>query len=1149
MRRLCRGLAVSFPLLFLIAGIFLSNTHTVSAQASTEVDKIGTHLIEGDEGGQKKVLDALDAAGLKSPSYPVVVMVYPGDKAGVSLLSRGYLAIARVNIDCTTKAGDLASLAVAIPAGTPVTIGNEINNQNPVNGEWKNCDYGTYATLFNAFASAWGEKGPLGISTMDTINGDYDAATTLNQIFSSGINSSKITAVFANVYQAGGCRPEYEATRCTVNGGQWVLSKINSLTGRNFSTAQLYITEFGVTTCKDFDCVQDFYVQNNDQPAAAKVGFLRSPTNPDSGNTDWYHTVPAICQYWHHGDLAVEKPEKCGGSKRQAFIYPGIEDMIPDTGKMMQMAAGYTLTCGNQMKIKGDINDSAISTYNANHPTQQIDCGSNPPNGACMVGGVWANVIIDSTKAVIPLYRFQGAQVPNPDSPKRRLDDLEGFFGANYSKDQLANATVDLKDELITPLANGVSKKIVSQEAQCQNTLQYLQTIKQLCDDETNRSPWTYNDKLDADLLKATSSTKPKPVLPTGECALYSKIPGAPTQYNTYKKVLDQVPKNFSCASLDTPTVTERDWYRAFSKIEITTPRGFKPAYLVHYIDRPESPITSLDKRINWMAPGESTNGGTSDPRNVSDRIKIVKVYVPAGFAETNIASVNSNPDLEAKEKQPSFFPTYTGVFMQTIASLMPLDLQTQVAKTRALVIDKIIKAMPGSDTGAAIKCDSCATQAAKDPADPRFTIIRRINAGLATSGQDLCTHDDLVGETAVERTHTINPAGTLDLVKSAKITASATLIAQKPGSEPETIRTFLLLPEEYRNITDYETPFLQTFLPYDENQAKNHPELSFITYESERAANPKAAYKYLQLTGAATSIVNPVLGDTRLTYDVFDPNAPPVVDPLTGVITRNKHFDDKITGQLNLEKNVSITPQVPGGKLTRTLWEVICNVTRPFNNKATIPYPGFEKFLQQGLAACTQGATGTAATPGAALCSGTTILPTHSPGDYRPLKALVTEAATSVGIPPEYLWGVMKIEGGKMLTAYDNNQTTVACTANSVGAVGLMQVLVGACGAPYDNWTTYSAKAGISGTSPCDITASLKVAATMLKFNYAAQAHPNCSPNYPNASAEEKKWMNAAGAYYGSCKILDPKNNCVNDKGVSLTYGECAIKLFAPSY
>ncbi len=1150
MRRLCRAFAFFFPILLLAVGLFLFDSTATRAQGTTQVDKVGTHLIQGDEGAQKKVLDKLTSSGLKSPTYPVVVMVYPNG-SGVSLLSSGYLAIARINIDCNTSTQDMTTLAGAIPAGTPVTIGNEINNQNPVNGEWKNCDYTKYAQLFNTFASAWNGKGPLGISTMDTINDDYDAATTLNQIFSSGINKAAISAVFANVYQTGGCGA-YEATRCTVNSGQWVLSKINSLAGRNLSTAQLYITEFGITTCKDFDCVQDFYVQNNDQPAVAKVGFLRNPTSPDPGNSDWYHTVPAICEYWHQGDLAVEKPEKCGGGKRQVFVYPGIEDMAPDVDKMRQMAAGYTLTCGNQFKIKGDIsNESAL---NNRPPGYEIDCSGNPPDGRCTIPGVWANVIIDSTKAVIPLFRFQGAQVPNPDQPKRRLDDLEGFFSANYTKEELVGAANTLSSSLITPLANGVSRKVIGTQEQCQATITYLQTIKQLCDTENNRSGYTYNDKLDADALKAAANipATPKPTPIPGECALYSQIPGADARYDTYKKVLEQMPQSFSCRNVDTLTQNEMAWYRSFSKVELTTPKGFKPAYLVHYVDRPETPQTNLDKRVVWLAPGEDANGGIGDPRNLTDRIKVVKVYVPAGFAEVNINAVNNNPDLEPKEKQPTFFPTYTGGFMQTITSIMPMSVQTQIAKTRALVIDKLIKAMPNATSGLGIKCESCSILESNPEYLPRVTIVRRINAEFATSGQDACTHDDLVGETATERVHTINPAGTLDPVKLAKIPVTATLVATKPGSDNRTIKTFLLLPEEYRNITDYETPFLQTFLPYDYQDITKHPEFNFITYESERAANPKAAYKYLQITGSSTSIINPKFDGADLSYTIPDPNAPPVVLPDGTVTQGTKTVDGKLSGQLNLEKTVTVDPQVPGGKIARALWEVVCNVTRPYNGKATIQYPGFEKFLQQGLAACTQGAVGTPSSPGApvaSLCSGTTILPAHADGDWGPLKALVAQAAQSVGIPANYLWGVLQIEGGSTLRAYRNNQTTVACTANSVGAVGAMQVLVKACGAPYDNWGTYSPQAGVAGSTPCDLLASLKVGAQMLKFNYAAQAHPNCSPNYPNASAEEKKWMNAAGAYYGSCEILNASANCTNASGVNLTYGECAIELYAPTY
>lgn len=1138
MRRLCRLLLFSFCISLLFVGVF---SFTPSRAFAAGADKIGTHLIQGDVGQQQNVLNKLTSKGLKSAEYPVVVMVYP-DGAGTELLSSGFLTIARVNIQCDTNPGLLATLADKIPAGTPVVIGNEINNRNKDNGEWKCDSYGVYSTLFNRFADAWKGKGPLGISPMDTINGDFDADTALKSIFSTNIDRGAITAVFANVYQTGSCG--YDPKRCSVDSGQWMIDKINSLAGKSFSTSDLYITEFGITTCGDYDCLQSFYEDHNDLAAKAKVGFSRPPG--DANGTTWIHTVPAVCEYWELGSLKVNKPDKCGGGKRSSFVYPGIEDM-PDDTKMRQMASGYTLMCGNQFKMQGDISGG----WGTLPPgVKAPDCTKNPPDASCIISGVWGNVILDDTGTRIPLIRMQGVDAPNPSNAKRRFDDLEGYFGATYVQEGAANPVAGAKNvELLTPLANGVARKLLSRETECNMTLQYLSTIKSLCDNETIRSGYTYNDKLDAD-----AAPKEKLTLPEGDCALYSTIPNEAAQYNTYKKIIDQMPSNFSCSNAGDPSIPA-GWSKAFSKIELATSKGFKPAYLVYYIDRPEENPTAIDKRVNWMAPGEG-NATLNDDRNIRDRIKIEKVYVPAGFAETDIGSVNQSLTNNNFAPQPTFFPTYTGGFMQTMTSLMPQEMQFTIARNRSLDIDSIGNRMltstifEGANDG--IKCKTCGNTAAANPLDPRLMIIRRINAGFLDSAQQSCSRDDFVGEQAKEHSHTINPSGTLDPVSPTKITASATLIAQRGGGEQETVKTFLLLPEEYRNITDYEEPFLNIFLT--PSQQKDNPQFKFAVTKADQDATWKGAYKYLQLTGESTTLVSPPFDGPSFSYP--DPNqvapAPPVPgQPPTGT----KMIDIKVTGKITADRDQSqihTDPQVPGGKLARTLWEIMCNVTRPHNGvDTTTQYPGFESFFQKGLAACTDGAIPAGTTPNSpAICSGTTTVP----ASLTDLRALVRSVALQMGIPPNILWGTLSMEGSSIFNAISAGNKTISCAPNSVGAVGPLGILAKTCGGLFNNWEKYSVQAGVGSSSPCDLEASLKVAAVIMKVFYANPSQHSCNLNegtyYPSLTADERKWVDAAASYNGSCTPLEGvRLGCGYPDGTEnwLTYGECNVVKYAP--
>lgn len=942
-----------FPLVLVVGlGIFL-HSETVHAQgAGAGADRIGTHLIQGDPGAQLQVMNKLTSSGV-FPDYPVVVMVYPNGN-GTELLGRsGFLTIARVNIDCGTNPAELASLATKIPAGTPVTIGNEINNQNPANGEWKCGGYGLYAQLFNAFASAWGTKGPLGISAMDTINGDYDAANTLQQIFATGINRSAITAVFANVYETGSCG--YAPERCSPQAGEWTLSQVNSLAGKSFSAASdLYITEFGTVSCGDYDCIQEFYEKNNDTPAKAIVGFTRPPGQ--STGTTWVHTVPYICEYWEGGSLTVQKPTKCGGGKkRPAFVYPGIEDQSGEE-RMRRIAASYMLTCGNAIQLQGGINnEDALGRVRP-----PIDCSRDPLDWRCIVPGdgsaAFADVYIDDKQTRIPLIRLEGAQVPNPESPARRTNDLEGFFNSTYTKE-----STPIENLTLPPLANGVGQKLSSSTQACEQKLQFLTAIKTLCDEEGNRSGIRINERL---LPKASGSARPTPTpLPTdGKCALDIDIPG--TTYS-YLSLLANRPASFSCsATTPTPAPTQavQAWKKAFAAVETTTPRGFKPAYIIRYIDRPEEyPSNDVEKKVNWLPPGERAGIGNTDLL-INDRIKIIKVYVPAGFAERTPAAVPGST---------SFFPTYTGGLMQSMLALTTRQEQQTIEINKQKEIDQLAGIMtdqsmldPNANVTKYLRCSTCR---ALPQDDYRSVIVRRINAeffatrygGYITDPKPGCFDDDLTGERAKEISHTINPSGVRDPIEVAKITATAKLVANRDAGSPLSIRTFFLLPEEYRNLENYEAPFTTMFVP---NELKDSPKFQFISKESQRAAGSDGelqSYRFLQLSGSTAQISSPTFPGVTITYPDPDSTPGPVIPggtPLPPNL-REVRLEGQITGTKGVGE-IDTNPLVPGGRLARALWHVMCSVTFPreYQAEREVLYPGFEAFLQNPYKACTQG-------------------------------------------------------------------------------------------------------------------------------------------------------------------------------------------------
>lgn len=887
---------------------------------------IGTHLVQGDPHAEMDVLNQLKTklAGKYSAHYPVVIMMdatNPGAYTPLAQATHGedFDPIVRIfNINPTTDPKTMDAIATEMTqfkAGTPVELGNEINNQDPNNGEWKSTDYSNYGRMFDELAGQLSSVYPLGVSAVDTLNSKYDAATILPNILISIHRQDKITAVFANVYQTNSTDQRY-----TVNSGTWVVNQINSLLGTSLSPENnLYITEFGTVKCTttgDWDCIQNFYSQNGEVRAQEIVGFTRAPG--DVTSPAFYHTVPLICEYWKaDGSLAVSKPNQCGSTTGGGiYIYPGIDTQV-STPLKQDMAAHYMMTCGSQIQLSGKIEneDMVDNTSIANfHPA---DCTQAPGCTVTPTGTVWINHE-DST---IPLFRLEDATVPNSNSTARRYNDLEGFFGSIYKGDP-KSATY----QFTQPLGNGASQKQTSPTYTCTNTMNFLKSIDSLCSALPTPLPSPINN---LQLSQQAPST-------TNPCALDLAISGTTETYRSVYRKMQQT--NYSC---DIGAKNDPNVEQLVSQVELTTPKAFRPAYIIHYINYPvdDPDPNQLTKYETWFSPGSSP----TQPA-FKNRIRITKVYVPA-----NVASQTQDSQISGNN--------YTSPMMQTLQAMTSYGDQQKIEDQKTKDIAGILSLSNSTNVdpssphtpllGSHVNCPECS-----DPNSLESILVKRINADIdhqhyLDSDNNDCTVPDVTGEQANQIKQRINPVGNPDPVREIPIGVKATLLAKASGGRDDiVIRTYLLLPEEYRNIQNYETNFTDSLFSYN---ASTSPK--FIDRESQATGTNDIAYKYLQLNDT-----KPKFGEPGKTIHISSPEASGSligysIDPLTFAVTYEK-LKGIIVGPDISKFNVN--PVTPGGKLARGLWEVMCHVLHPYTDGlAYAPYPGFEKFLKDPSHAC----------------------------------------------------------------------------------------------------------------------------------------------------------------------------------------------------
>lgn len=938
MSRFLTKISAGLLLFFLV---FFWGTPTARAALNSSV-KVGTHLYNFDPNAQIKTIQRLKEKGLPAP-YPITLMIsakHPGDFAGVlSEASQSPFApivrIIEIGKDTPSSAmTDVANVlnGSSLPAGTAVELGNELyraggGDKGP---EWDGTTIDTfdiYAALYNQLDSSLDQKFLLGMAAMNPIpdgGGLFSSESIMDRILPQ---ITRVQATFANIYKEADCATN--TASCLSQKSQWSLNYINKSKGTSLDTKSLYVTEFGNLTCSldDYDCLQQFYEDFSSLPAKAITGFAATPGLPANASyTTYKYTVPMICQYWDLTSYEVFTPKKCGGGAQPLYIFPGIDDQSNYLEKL-KLAATYKMTCANPYTFKGVVINE---NYSAPNFVRTLTC---PGNTDCIIPDVIGTAKIDNGKTTIPLFRMQGADVPNPAASGRRLDDLEGFYGSKYvATDPTGNSTAEAGRASL--LGSGTTNKLTTPQAQCIQTVNFLHAIDEACKQPQPPSSSLVNN----------ASPQPTPTSSPGsvsKCALDLKVSG--TQ-ETYLSILNRI-GSYSCGPSQKLSA---DNEKLFSSVELSLPKAFKPAYIVRYVNSPQidADPTTLSTLMTWMSPGKKDSSASA---KLKSRLQITKVFVPAGVAST--------PN-DTSTRSTSNYIKYTAPLMQALQVVTPLQRQQKIQEHKEKQINEIFALSQASsmqnpdvaklgglfNTKGHVNCPECSDS------DLETIFARRINAEIdrvrdqGDTNND-CSLSDLAGETA-QKSHIINPEGTLDPVQKTEEAIRASLYSGLSDDGGRvTLRTFFFVPEEYRNLSDYENVVANSLLE-EKTGAK-------IIFSDTKIKDGDKNYKYLQLSNTAFNVDSPQIQGSIIGYT--ESIAP--ADPTAGnTSTTNKTYIN-LFGQVvgdSMPTDYNPNPQVPGGKLARGIWDVVCHLAQPFQpGKKSATYMGLEKILESGTGAC----------------------------------------------------------------------------------------------------------------------------------------------------------------------------------------------------
>ncbi|PWU23745.1 hypothetical protein C5B42_01810 [Candidatus Cerribacteria bacterium 'Amazon FNV 2010 28 9'] len=832
--------------------------------------------------------------------------------------------------DAARAFADKLNNSSAFPPGTLVIFGNELNNlekeycysHNKGNTSVVRQAALDYASTFKAFAAELhhgpGQKYVLAPTSLDPNNNEYSA-----YVFATTLKSAGVYDMVDGLAQSVFDVPPASDLDSLITSDM-----VNQIPNHNRNLATyLAIQQIagkpvihfnGWGSQPDLSLRQQLnWLLTTQLPSGinSAATLIVNNCNGQHGNqtNSWFYFIQGKIFDADGNQIDPDTCSKTQGLGSSLYIYPGIEDQNTPEDQL-SMASHYMITCAPRFGYVADIKnlDKVGNTSDPNFIPTLFSCAK----GACFVGGASGTAFINHEQTTIPLFRFQNASAPDTS----RLNDLESFF----SNASLPNKDVSsAQDSINNFVASGNDSKSLALAPRCSNTLSFLHAIKTLCDNQP-KSTTLINNTPD-------QITPPTTTNASQRCPLDLDVPGAG---KSYLDVLSSAPPDFSCFNINASQASQA-YAQLLSQVETTTPKAFKPAYIIHYTDYPYQNNTHIDRLASWFAPD-----GGSNLDKAKNRVKVTKVYVPANVASTS--------------DDESAFTTVPGTgfnsgFMNTMLSQTSLETQNRIADDRKAQVSQVMQisrseplAIDPDPIGEKhVDCPECNSD--------QFltTIVKRINAEIdrphaPNEDDSTCMSSDLVGEKAQTIKTKINPDGNPDPVHEVAVGVKADLRGQEPNDHNLSTRTFMLLPEEYRNIADYGDVLAHTWL--DPQYAGGVFPAGTTSKDTDVPGDGKS-YKYLQLSDTAPK------ANGGLTVHMSSPQQPSTIVGFD----RIAHSAVSLIGSINGEKidTFDINPTVPGGRLTRALWEIVCHVLNPDPTKQTVPYAGFEKILQQGSSAC----------------------------------------------------------------------------------------------------------------------------------------------------------------------------------------------------
>ena len=743
------------------------------------------------------------------------------------------------------------------------------------------------------------------------------------------------------------------------------------------------------------------YEETNNVPAITHASGHHYDEQGVQYNLQAAAIAKSLKKVFYIGEAALEEEVK-----NKYFVYAGIEDVMWRKGvrPAKDLASRYVLTCAPSYFLKSEVSNEStilddpkiagfdtIAKYCA--PRKSNPAGSynanNPEAALCYFDPVSKKLVVTDDKIIsgkFPLYRRDGKTI----TPQQRTVSFEAFFGANVQNSGVAGYNTTLNTSPV--------RRLQDRETSCREVVKYMRVAEALCNPKVQAVPRP-------DAATSTGELVPES---RDECALNVKTQTGKKLFETWDKVRltinnanASLPPNQKLAYEDycsgpTNIRANDNIYDELLSIQPTTFNAFKKAYLVYY-----NPSFEKDKGAMNLTASDKILGSTEiqtffrkhelvkDPDRIDPAVNIIPILVPSSvFAQKD--------DFQGLGENT----TYQSSFARTMDILRPTALTEQRKKEKASEVadmfgqllnpknDPLDGCLGGRpylvntgqkdysgcynplDTQTAIEDDPALAGPQKRISMLRAyfqdLLTRRINAGIRngelravmgeTPPEDPFEYSTKCEQYPTEKTTVLNskinsyPYATVfeNLVQlNARVRIAGDAPKEKFG-----IKSYLLLPEDYRNVRDAEIDFISMFVPEEtkrkilrqQNPASPSPSgtPSALTggtanpQTGTTTTQPGKMSSFLRMGGIFPKLSGFGVDDSPKSFRLPLPNPipdfwlqvykNPAAYPREYVDVSPTLKDDNLTSNFN--------PLVPGGMLARGVFEIMAHVLAPLGSK-----------------------------------------------------------------------------------------------------------------------------------------------------------------------------------------------------------------------